>query len=41
LHLYPPPLAGGFVIIDDFTDWTTCREAVDRYRAEQRIAADH
>ena len=32
-------MAGGFVIIDDFTDWTTCREAVDRYRAEQRITA--
>ena len=31
--------AGGFVIIDDFTDWHTCRAAVDRYRAEQRITA--
>ena len=35
--LYPRLSAGGFLVIDDFTDWRSCREAIDLYRKRHAI----
>jgi hypothetical protein len=35
--LYDRLSYGGYVIIDDFTDWESCREAVFQFRAERGI----
>src|SRR5207244_684219 len=35
--LYPKLSPGGFCIIDDFSSFTDCRQAVEDYRAEQGI----
>jgi O-methyltransferase len=35
--LYPRLNPGGFVIIDDFTDWTGCMHAVRHYRKKHNI----
>ena len=35
--LYPRLEPGGFLIVDDYTDWVTCREAIDKYRADHGI----
>lgn len=35
--LYPRLSAGGFVVIDDFTDWKSCRAAIDLYRESHQI----
>ena len=35
--LYPKLSQGGFLIVDDFLDWSGCREAVYDYRKEQGI----
>jgi hypothetical protein len=31
--LYPRVVANGFVLIDDYSDWNGCRQAVDEYLA--------
>ena len=35
--LEPKVSNGGYVIVDDYGGWESCRKAVDDYRAEQRI----
>ena len=35
--LYPRLEPGGFVIVDDYTDWITCRQAIDKYRTDHGI----
>lgn len=35
--LYPKVSPGGFVIVDDYGGWESCRRAVDDYRAEHGI----
>lgn len=35
--LYPRLNKGGFIIIDDYLDWVSCKHAIDAYRAEQGI----
>jgi len=37
--LYPKVSPGGFVIVDDYGGWESCRRAVDDYRAEHSIDA--
>jgi O-methyltransferase len=37
--LYPKVSPGGFVIVDDYGGWESCRRAVDDYRAEHGITA--
>lgn len=37
MHLYPKLQPGGYCIIDDYNDIRACREAVERYRADNRI----
>lgn len=36
--LYPHLSPGGFLVVDDFVDWPSCREAVDLYRRRHHIA---
>ena len=36
--LYPRLSPGGFLIIDDFADWQSCRAAIDLYRARHAIS---
>lgn len=38
-HLYDRLSPGGYLIVDDYgeDEWTDCRAAVDRFRAERRI----
>ena len=36
--LYPRLAPGGFFIVDDYVDWTTCRRAIDQYRSKHKIA---
>jgi hypothetical protein len=35
--LYPKLSVGGFVIVDDYGSWPSCRQAVDAYRAAHNI----
>ena len=35
--LYPHISPGGYVIVDDYSDWISCREAVDEYRSTHNI----
>lgn len=35
--LYPRLSPGGYLIIDDFTDWSSCRAAIDLYRKKHNI----
>ena len=35
--LYPKLAPGGFLIVDDYMDWLTCRAAIDQYRSEHGI----
>lgn len=35
--LYPRLSPGGYLIIDDFSDWKSCREAIDLYRSRHGI----
>ncbi len=37
--LEPKVSTGGFVIVDDYGGWASCRQAVDDYRAEHHIDA--
>jgi O-methyltransferase len=37
VHLYPKLQPGGYCIIDDYNDIRACREAVEHYRAKNRI----
>ncbi|MFZ4518170.1 MAG: TylF/MycF/NovP-related O-methyltransferase [Microthrixaceae bacterium] len=37
--LEPKVSPGGFVLVDDYGGWASCREAVDDYRAERGITA--
>jgi O-methyltransferase len=37
LNLYPKLSAGGYAIIDDYGEIETCREAVDDFRASNKI----
>src|SRR5581483_7864700 len=37
--LYHKVSPGGYVIVDDYFDWKSCREAVTDYLAEHRIEA--
>jgi len=37
--LYPHLSPGGFVVIDDYTDWAGCRVAVDTYRTYHKISS--
>ena len=32
MHLYPKLSTGGYVIVDDYYSWETCRLAVTDYR---------
>lgn len=38
ISLYPKLSMGGYVIIDDYKVYRGCRQAVDAYRGQQRIA---
>jgi len=35
--LYPHLSPGGFLVIDDFADWPSCRQAIDLYRRRHGI----
>ena len=35
--IYPHISPGGYVIVDDYSDWISCREAVDEYRSMHNI----
>jgi len=37
-HLYPKLISGGVLLIDDYGHWQGCRQAVDEYFAEHRVA---
>ena len=37
--LEPKVATGGFVVVDDYGGWQSCRAAVDDYRAEHDITA--
>lgn len=37
LYLYPKLSIGGYIIIDDYIDWLSCRDATDTYRSEHNI----
>jgi hypothetical protein len=39
-NVYDKVSAGGFVIIDDYTDWVGCRQAVDDFRARHAIVEE-
>lgn len=36
-NLYPKLSAGGFLVVDDYGSWPTCKQAVDDYRAAHKI----
>jgi len=36
-QLYPRLSPGGFLIVDDYMDWQSCRTAIDQYRKENNI----
>ena len=36
--MYPRLAPGGFIIVDDYTDWAGCRRAIHEYRAAHGIA---
>lgn len=36
-NLYPKLSVGGFMVIDDYGSWVTCKQAVDDYRAAHKI----
>jgi len=40
VNLYPKLQSGGFVIIDDYNNVPACNEAVDDFRAKQRVSAE-
>ena len=37
---YDRVAVGGFVIVDDYTDWVGCRQAVDAFRSRHGIASE-
>jgi O-methyltransferase len=37
VSLEPKVSSGGFVVVDDYGGWQSCRAAVDDYRAERGI----
>jgi len=39
VHLMPKMTPGGFVIVDDYGGWESCRAAVDDYRAQHNITS--
>lgn len=39
-NIYDKVSVGGFVIIDDYTDWVGCRQAVDDFRARHGIVSE-
>ena len=40
VHMYPKVSRGGYVIVDDYGDIPACRQAVQDYRAQHRIAEE-
>jgi hypothetical protein len=36
-NLYGKVSRGGFIIVDDYHGWTTCKKAIDEFRAEHEI----
>lgn len=38
--LYPRLAAGGFLIVDDYLDWASCRRAVDEYRDAYNVTEE-
>jgi hypothetical protein len=39
-NLYPKVSPGGYVIVDDYNSWVTCKQAIDEYRREHGINAE-
>ncbi len=39
-NIYDKVAIGGFVIIDDYTDWVGCRQAVDNFRSKYGIVSE-
>ena len=37
-HLLPL-WTGGFIIVDDYSDWESCRAAIDEYRMQHNISS--
>ena len=39
IHHLPSPIAtvGGFIIVDDYSDWRSCMTAVDEFRSKRGI----